>query len=48
MNLIQATIRNTKTRGELNSLRKNGDVPGIIYGGENENEKEQMKTKRRK
>ena len=39
MNLIQATIRNTKTRGELNSLRKNGDVPGIIYGGENENEK---------
>ena len=36
MSLIQATIRNTKTRGELNSLRKNGNVPGIIYGGENE------------
>ncbi len=39
MNLIQATTRNTKTRGELNSLRQNGDVPGVIYGGENENEK---------
>ena len=39
MSLIQATIRNTKTRGELNTLRKNGDVPGIIYGGESGNEK---------
>ena len=45
MNLIQATIRNTKTRGELNSLRKNGDVPGIIYGGENENEKISLSKK---
>jgi len=39
MSLIQATIRNTKTRGELNTLRNNGDVPGIIYGGESGNEK---------
>ena len=39
MNLIQATIRNTKTRGELKTLRKGGEVPGIIYGGENANEK---------
>ena len=45
MNLIQATIRNTQTRGELNSLRKNGDVPGIIYGGENENEKISLSKK---
>ena len=45
MNLIQATIRNTKTRGELNSLRKNGNVPGIIYGGENENEKISLSKK---
>ena len=45
MNLIQATTRNTKTRGELNSLRKNGDVPGIIYGGENENEKISLSKK---
>ena len=39
MSLIQATIRSAKTRGELNTLRKNGSVPGIIYGGENANEK---------
>ena len=45
MNLIQATIRNTKTRGELNSLRKNGNVPGIIYGGENINEKISLSKK---
>jgi len=45
MSLIQATIRNTKTRGELNILRKSGDVPGIIYGGENENEKISLSKK---
>ncbi len=39
MSLIQATIRSTKTRGELNALRKDGNVPGIIYGGESANEK---------
>ena len=45
MNLIQATIRNTKTKGQLNALRKNGDVPGIIYGGQNENEKISLSKK---
>ena len=45
MNLIQATIRNTKTKGELNTLRKNVDVPGIIYGGENTNEKISLSKK---
>ena len=45
MNLIQATIRNTKTRGELNALRKSGEVPGIIYGGENANEKISLSKK---
>ena len=45
MSLIQATIRNTKTRGELNALRKNGDVPGIIYGGESANEKISLSKK---
>jgi len=45
MSLIQATIRNTKTKGELNTLRKNGNVPGIIYGGENENEKISLSKK---
>jgi len=45
MSLIQATIRNTKTRGELNTLRKGGNVPGIIYGGTNENEKISLSKK---
>jgi large subunit ribosomal protein L25 len=39
MNLIQATIRTTQTRSQVNALRKNGEVPGIIYGGESANEK---------
>ena len=39
MNSIEATIRNTKTRGEVNTLRNNGMVPAIIYGGANQNEK---------
>ena len=39
MNSLDAYIRNTKTKGELNSLRDNGNVPAIIYGGEAQNEK---------
>ena len=33
MNTIEAFNRNTQTKGQLNSLRKKGEVPGIIYGG---------------
>ena len=39
MNSLNANIRNTKTKGELNALRNNGNVPAIIYGGEAQNEK---------
>ncbi len=39
MNSIDANIRNTKTKGELSSLRENGNVPAIIYGGEAQNQK---------
>ena len=39
MTTIQATIRDTKTKGQVNDLRNNGNVPGIIYGGEQANEK---------
>ena len=39
MNTLEANIRDTKTKGELSSLRDNGDVPAIIYGGEAQNEK---------
>ena len=39
MSLLAATIRETKTKGEVKSLRSNGMVPGIIYGGEEPNQK---------
>ena len=39
MNSIEATIRNTSTRGEVNSLRINGNIPAIIYGGTEKNQK---------
>jgi len=45
MNLFQATIRSTNTKGQVNTLRKNGEVPGIIYGGENANEKISLNKK---
>tara|TARA_B100002051_G_C16545040_1_gene539545 strand:- start:82 stop:807 length:726 start_codon:yes stop_codon:yes gene_type:complete len=39
MSLIQATIRNTKSKGQIRTLRNSGNVPGIVYGGEIANEK---------
>ena len=39
MNSLNANIRNTKTKGDLSSLRNSGGVPAIIYGGEAQNEK---------
>ena len=39
MNAIEATIRNTKSKGEINALRVKGMVPGIIYGGKDQNQK---------
>tara|TARA_Y100000590_G_C15663150_1_gene993461 strand:- start:1017 stop:1769 length:753 start_codon:yes stop_codon:yes gene_type:complete len=38
MNSIQATIRNIETKGQLNSLRKKGGVPAVIYGGKEKNQ----------
>ena len=45
MNSIQATIRNTKTKGQVNSLRRKGQVPGVIYGGEEKNQKISLSKK---
>ena len=39
MNSIEANIRDNKTKGELNSIRSNGNVPAIIYGGKEQSEK---------
>ena len=30
MNTIDASLRNTKTSGEVNKLRSEGNVPGIV------------------
>ena len=45
MNSLDANIRNNKTKGDLNSLRNNGNVPAIIYGGEAQNEKVSISKK---
>ena len=45
MNTLEANIRDTKTKGELNSLRDNGEVPAVIYGGEAQNEKVSISKK---
>ena len=45
MSSIQATIRDTKSKGQVNELRKKGNVPGIVYGGQEPNEKISIKTK---
>ena len=39
MNSLEANTRNTKSKGDVRSLRLNGNVPGIIYGGAEQNEK---------
>ena len=36
---LDANTRDNKTKGELSSIRSGGNVPAIIYGGKNENEK---------
>ena len=45
MSLLAATIRETKTKGEVKSLRDKGMVPGIIYGGEEPNQKISVSVK---
>ena len=39
MNSVEANIRNTNTKGEVNSLSINGNVPAIVYGGSEKNQK---------
>jgi len=45
MNSLEANIRNTKTKGDVRSLRLKGNVPGIVYGGTNQNEKVSVSKK---
>ena len=45
MNTLEATIRNTNTKGEINSLRISGNIPAIIYGGSEKNQKISLSKK---
>jgi len=47
MNSIEATIRSTKTKGDINKIRTEGMVPGIIYGGIEENKKISLSKKKK-
>jgi large subunit ribosomal protein L25 len=39
MNSLEANTRSTKTKGDVRSLRLAGNIPGIIYGGTEQNQK---------
>ena len=39
MNSLEANVRDTKSKGQLNALRKSGNVPAVIYGGKDQNQK---------
>tara|TARA_B100000963_G_scaffold351481_1_gene363106 strand:- start:3361 stop:4104 length:744 start_codon:yes stop_codon:yes gene_type:complete len=39
MNSLEANIRENSTKGQLNAIRNDGNVPGIVYGGKEQNQK---------
>ncbi|MFL2896786.1 MAG: 50S ribosomal protein L25/general stress protein Ctc [Candidatus Pelagibacter sp.] len=39
MNSLEANIRDNSTKGQLNIIRNSGNVPAIIYGGKEQNQK---------
>ena len=39
MNSLEANVRNNSTKGQLNAIRNSGNVPAIIYGGKDQNQK---------
>ncbi len=46
MNSLEANIRDNKTKGELNAIRNSGEVPAIVYGGKDENQKVSISKKK--
>ena len=42
---LNATTRDNKTKGQLNAIKDSGNVPAIIYGGKEDNEKISISTK---
>ena len=45
MNSIEANIRDNSTKGQLNTIRNSGNVPAIIYGGKDQNQKVSISKK---
>ena len=45
MNSLEANTRNSKSKGDVRSLRLNGNVPAIVYGGSEQNEKVSVSKK---
>ena len=45
MNSLEANIRENSTKGQLNAIRNKGDVPAIIYGGKDQNQKVSISKK---
>ena len=45
MNTLAATIRNTNTKGQIKQIRSNGEVPCVLYGGKEENQKIKISKK---
>ena len=48
MNSLEANIRDNVTKGQLNTIRNNGNVPAIIYGGNDQNQKISISKKQLK
>ena len=42
---LEDTVRDNKTKGQLSAIRSSGNVPAIIYGGKDENEKVSISKK---
>jgi len=45
MNSLETNTRDTKSKGDIRSLRLNGEVPAIVYGGSEQNEKVSVSKK---
>jgi len=45
MNSLDANIRENTTKGQLSALRNKGNVPAIIYGGKDQNQKVSISKK---
>ena len=48
MNSLEANIRKNVTKGQLNTIRNSGNVPAIIYGGNDQNQKISISKKQLK